>query len=252
MKRNKGLEWALSKLGLTSYEQKAYVSLLKNRPLTAKEISEKAGIPYSKVYEVLGRLEKKGWVNCDESRPSNYFPKPPSEAARVQLLKVKDELREAGEIVVKELQPIFQRVESKEKPEIWILRGKHNILAKTQEIILNSKEEILLALPYSTKEMVEPIIEALKTSEKNKVKVKLMTIKKNIKEVTNQLKTIETKYVEVIFGGGLISDNKEVILLLGRKGKEGYLAVWSKHIGLTTIAKQYFNYLWGNSSSLFE
>ncbi|MCD6470699.1 TrmB family transcriptional regulator, partial [Candidatus Bathyarchaeota archaeon] len=56
-------------MGLTEYEIRAYLHLLKYGLLTASRLSEMAGIPYSKIYEVLNSLERKGWVKSQESRP---------------------------------------------------------------------------------------------------------------------------------------------------------------------------------------
>ena len=41
-------------------------------------MSQKSGVPYSKIYEVLGTLEEKGWIGSDDSRPTKYFAKSPS------------------------------------------------------------------------------------------------------------------------------------------------------------------------------
>ena len=57
---------SLEKIGLTSYETKTYTSLLKNGELTASDLSTKSGVPYSKIYEVLGTLEEKGWIGSDD------------------------------------------------------------------------------------------------------------------------------------------------------------------------------------------
>ncbi len=47
---------ALEKIGLTSYEIRTFSSLLKAKELTASDLSQKSGVPYSKIYEVLGIL----------------------------------------------------------------------------------------------------------------------------------------------------------------------------------------------------
>ena len=69
---------ALEKIGLTSYEIRTFTSLLKDGELTASDLSQKSGVPYSKIYEVLGTLEEKGWIGSDNSRPTKYFAKSPS------------------------------------------------------------------------------------------------------------------------------------------------------------------------------
>ena len=50
---------SLEKIGMTSYEIKTYTSLLKGGELNASELSQNSGVPYSKIYEVLGTLEEK-------------------------------------------------------------------------------------------------------------------------------------------------------------------------------------------------
>ncbi len=53
-----------------------------------------------------------------------------------------------------------------------------------------------------------------------------------------------------MFGGGVISDKKEVLLLLGGENEgEDSLAIWSDHTGLTRFARSYFEYLWSEASS---
>ena len=53
---------ALETIGLTSYEIRTFSALLKSGEITASDLSQKSGVPYSKIYEVLGTLEDKGWI----------------------------------------------------------------------------------------------------------------------------------------------------------------------------------------------
>jgi len=45
--------------GLTIYEQKVYVNLVKSGISTAHEISKKSNVPYGKIYTVLASLHEK-------------------------------------------------------------------------------------------------------------------------------------------------------------------------------------------------
>ena len=58
---------SLEKIGLTSYEIRAYTTLIKDGESNASEISQNSGVPYSKIYEILGTLEEKGWIGSDDS-----------------------------------------------------------------------------------------------------------------------------------------------------------------------------------------
>src|SRR5213592_3506170 len=84
---------ALKDFGLTEYEVKAYVSLVESGVLAASELSRSASIPYSKIYEILGNLERKGWVETEQGRPSKYYPKAPSTAMESSKVRFENTLR---------------------------------------------------------------------------------------------------------------------------------------------------------------
>ena len=48
----------------------------------ASEISQNSGVPYSKIYEILGTLEEKGWIGSDDARPTKVFCKGSIECTR--------------------------------------------------------------------------------------------------------------------------------------------------------------------------
>src|SRR6059058_5697500 len=81
---------ALKHFGLTEYEVKAYIALVEAGPVPASQLSTTAGIPYSKIYEILGNLERKGWVETEQGRPSKYFAKPPSTALESSRVRMED------------------------------------------------------------------------------------------------------------------------------------------------------------------
>lgn len=53
-----------------------------------------------------------------------------------------------------------------------------------------------------------------------------------------------------MYGGGLVSDSREVVLLLGG-GEQGTLplAIWASHHGLASYAKDYFEFLWNSQGT---
>ncbi|MCQ1536240.1 TrmB family transcriptional regulator [Methanosarcina sp. KYL-1] len=62
----------LQKLGFTENEAKTYVGLLSLNEATAREIHELTHVPRPKVYGVLDRMAKKGYVEIREGTPA-YF-----------------------------------------------------------------------------------------------------------------------------------------------------------------------------------
>ncbi|WP_212556226.1 TrmB family transcriptional regulator [Rhodococcus sp. 14-2483-1-2] len=66
------LQSALMRLGFSQYEAKAYTALVGQSPMNGSEVSKRAGMPPSKVYETLARLETKGAVVVNRSEPVLY------------------------------------------------------------------------------------------------------------------------------------------------------------------------------------
>jgi sugar-specific transcriptional regulator TrmB len=241
---------ALQDFGLTDYEMKAYTSLLEYGVMTASQISASSKVPYSKIYEVLGSLERKGWVESNSGRPSKYYPKPPVEALEITKLRLESAMKDNERLIISELQPLYEKKEVHERPDIWIVRGESNILAKIRETLNRSQKELLIAtpvLPESLARMLNPILTHLKGQG---VKIMVMTAKAASHNILKTLTNVdEVRVRDQMFGGGLISDGKEVILLLSEEEKPT-LAVWSIHVGLAKIAQTYFEYLWKNAKSL--
>jgi len=236
----------LHEVGLTEYETKAYLILLERGVLTASEVSEHGGIPYSKVYETLNSLERKGWVEVERGRPSRYFPKAPSEALDAARLQLEDMVNGWKRIVMGELQPLYEKRELLEKPDIWILRGEFSILAKLREMLDVAKNELMIAVPSFAKGFVDASVSALGQVRDSGVRVQIMMTEGDyIKKVS---KVGEARVRDNLFGGGVIVDGKEALLFLGEADKKrsysGLLVIWSNHIGLVKFAREYFQLLW--------
>ena len=238
----------LRELGLTDYETRSFLALLEKGALTASQVSEEAEVPYSKVYETLASLERKGWIESEHSRPARYYPKAPTEALAKVKLQFEDKVKTWEKTVLEELEPLYERREIREKPDIWILRGEFNILAKLKEMVATTKNELMIAAPVLPKmlfELAENMITQL--SSKN-VKVLLMISKKTKEWNLQKLADVaEVRIRDRMFGGGAIADGKEAMLLLG---EDQPLVIWSNHLGLVQFAKEYFQYLWESSETL--
>jgi sugar-specific transcriptional regulator TrmB len=240
---------SLQEFGLTDYEIRSYTSLLEIGPATASELSEASDVPYSKIYEVLGSLEKKGWIEMEHGRPSKYYPKPPSVAMEIARSQLETTFKTNENLVLAELQPLYEKKGVRERPDIWIVRGNFNVLAKVRETVEHVQKEILAAVPALPDSVAEALIPLVKTIVDRGIKVQLMTMKAPMSEaMTKLIKLCDVRVREQMFGGGIIADGREVILLLGQEGDEAIsLGIWSDHIGLAKFAKNYFEYLWQDS-----
>ncbi len=239
---------ALEKIGLTSYEIRTFSSLLKAKELTASDLSQKSGVPYSKIYEVLGILEEKGWIGSDDSRPTKYFAKSPATGIETTKQKMESEFKENQNIILKELVPMYEKSGSSEKPDIWVLSGTVNIAAKILEMVETCRNEVLIALPEAGEELVKQALPKLRLLHDKGVEITVLTSDKMNKESLKAVSRVaDVKVKEGMFGGGIISDKRYVVILLGPEmGAEDAVetvAIWADHAGLAGFARAYFENL---------
>ena len=70
----------LKKLDLTSYEAKAYITLNSLTSGTAVEISKESGIPRSKIYDILKKLEPRNFIEISDGKPLTFTVIPPEKS----------------------------------------------------------------------------------------------------------------------------------------------------------------------------
>ncbi|MCW4006547.1 MAG: hypothetical protein NWF04_08165 [Candidatus Bathyarchaeota archaeon] len=239
---------ALHEMGLNAYEIDAYLTLLYNDPLTAMEISDFAKVPYSKIYEVLNSLKEKGWIKSSETRPFKYYPVPPLEATASTKQRLEDKYQNWEQTIAQALQPLYEKREIVERPDILILHGQQAVLTKLEEVLKKANKEIMIAAPI----FAQPIIasaDQLFLAVKKHVGVKVMAAGKpqDWQTLKNTPTVTEMRVRDHMFGGGVIADGKEAMLFLGEDKPS--LVIWSNHFGLVGFAREYFQFLWDSSKT---
>jgi len=233
----------LHELGLTQYETRAYLVLIEEGVMTASEISARGNVPYSKIYETLNSLEKKGWIETERGRPRRYYPKSPSESLEVSKFRLQETVKSWEQAILEELQPLYEKREIREKPDIWILRGEFNILAKLQEMLQKTKHELMIAAPMLTKPLLKSALGMLSHPQRRDARILFLASKDMEKSVLEAITEVsEVRVRDHMFGGGVIADSREALLFLGERKPD--LVIWSNHVGLVKFAKDYFDYLW--------
>ncbi|MDG6991161.1 MAG: TrmB family transcriptional regulator, partial [Nitrososphaerota archaeon] len=183
-----------------------------------------------------------------KSRPTVYTAKPPDTALEELKSRQETERKEREQVALEELMGIYVSRGEQEKPDIWIMRGTNEILSRVKNLLLNCRAELLIALPAQLApftDRIEPLLAALK--EKG-VKCLILTSPDLPKEAAGQLaRHSELRMRKTMYGGGLVSDSREVVLLLGGGEQGGLpLAIWASHHGLASFAKDYFEFLWNS------
>jgi sugar-specific transcriptional regulator TrmB len=211
------------------------------------EISEKAQVPYSKIYEVLNSLKEKGWIKSTESRPFKYYPVPPLEATRLTRLRLENKYVNLENTITESLQPLYEQRELVERPEMIILRGQQAVLSKLEDILKKASVEVVVAAPKFAKNVIVLAEPLLSTGLKKSVSIKFMAAgKKTDWAFIKKFGGLgDLRIRDHMFGGGIIADGKEAMLFLGED--KPTLVIWSNHVGLVGFAREYFQFLWDSS-----
>ncbi|OGD46179.1 hypothetical protein A3K70_01840 [Candidatus Bathyarchaeota archaeon RBG_16_48_13] len=242
---------ALQSLGLTDYEARAYLSLVEFGLLTANEVSGNSNVPYSKSHTVLSGLEAKGWITVEPGRPGRYKARPPTDALEASRSQLLGRMKIQEDQVISELTPLYEGRSDREKPDIWIIRGEMNILRKLREITNKAQREIMISLPAVSKELVQLLGVSLMRLQGSSIKVTVMSTRDMEEDVKSMAAFANIRVRDKMYGGGVIVDERDTMLFIGEENKpKEIFAIWSDHVGLTRLAKDYFQYIWNSSDTL--
>jgi len=173
----------LRRIGLNQYESKVYVALLSAGPTSASDLSELAGIPRPRAYDVLSKLEKKGFVSTQPGRPTKFRAFDVKEAF-ITLKKKRqiDHSKELGEIDKIETQ-LSKKVSTTEYVEtsgasdfVWVIKDRSNIYSKIQSLIDNASKSVVIATtPEGIKRKLDAYEDTLISAKKRGVNVKFIS-----------------------------------------------------------------------------
>jgi len=135
----------LQQLGLKEYESRSFVALSRLPQATAKEISEVSDVPRTRVYDSIRVLEEKGLVEIHHSNPKQFRAVAIPEAVSIleaEYLSRIETLRDRLE----NLEPAAAESEAELTHEIWALSGPAAITARTEQLIEDADQEVVLVV----------------------------------------------------------------------------------------------------------
>uniref|UniRef100_A0A7C4B9B6 TrmB family transcriptional regulator n=1 Tax=Thermofilum pendens TaxID=2269 RepID=A0A7C4B9B6_THEPE len=144
MSSNK-LQELLRKLGLTSYEAKAYVALVSSGSLTATELASKGEIPQPRVYDVVRSLMEKGLIAVSEGRPKKFTALPPEIALANYVSRKHQQEENALRKVLREFSSF--NTEPKE-PGVWASAGNLSALNMLEQTVNSARYELVFSGYY--------------------------------------------------------------------------------------------------------
>lgn len=224
----------LTQLGMSAYEAKAYTSLLKEYPLTAYEISKNSGVPTSKIYEVIKKLENRQMVQAIHSERTRMFiPVSPDEFINNYKLAVEESLNN----VKKELKDIKTGMDTS---YTWHIRDYDNLVLKARRMLETARISVLLSIwPHEMDVLLDP----LKKAEERGIKIAVIHYGPTNLHVGSLYihPTEDTIHKERKMRGFiLVADSNEA--LNGKIHKESAEAIWSMNEGFVILAEGYIRH----------
>lgn len=223
-------------LGLGEYEARAYLALLESNPVSAYETARRAGIPTSKIYEVLDRLVTRGIAQSYEDGDRKKFVPLDAEqfldAQSVRLGATIGELRK-GMADLGKAQAVSL---------VWNVRD-YRALTDYIETVIDSASKSLLLSAWA--EEIPLIKQAVLAAKSRGVRVALVLFGEGNAEIADGLGQVfphpigDTLYSEK-GGRGItaVSDGKQA-LVATISGIDTVEGAWSRNAGFVTLAEDY-------------
>jgi sugar-specific transcriptional regulator TrmB len=224
----------LINLGFSMYEAKAYLALLRENPLTAYEIAKYSGVPSSKIYEVIRKLETRHVIQSVHGEGSKmYVPLSPEEFIKNFRMSVEENLR----MLNSELKDLKGGMDTS---YTWHINDYESLLLKARRMIDTARDSILLSV-WSDEFLAlgGNIVEA----ESRGIKIAIIHYgTTNIKAGTLYRHPPEDTLFarRGVKGFALVVDSKEV--LTGKIGVKETQAIWSMNEGFVVLAEDYIRH----------
>ena len=130
----------LREIGLGDYEARLYLALVKRHPANGYELARSSGVPSSKVYEVLARLQEKDLVFPTDGggRAKRYVPVDPEEFIeryRARVDRALDGLRDELDAITVD-EPVGY---------IWNVQGRAPLLERASHLVERAERTLLIS-----------------------------------------------------------------------------------------------------------
>ncbi len=224
----------LMHLGLSENESRAYIALLSENPLTAYEVSKKSGIPSSKIYEVMRKLQNRFMVQSIHGESSKGFvPVPPDEFVN----NYRSDLEESLRTINSELSGLKAGIDTS---YTWHIKEYDSLLLRAKRMISTAETNLLIQLwPEEMKYLFENIEDA----EKRNVKIAILHYgATNLKVGQVYQHPIEGSIFAENHSRGfaLVADSKEA--LIGKVSGSNLDMIWSMNEAFVLMAQDYIRH----------
>ncbi|MBO8173940.1 MAG: TrmB family transcriptional regulator [Thermococcus sp.] len=242
----KELKELLKELGFNEYEVSAYLTLIKEGPLTAGELATLSKVPQPRIYDVIRTLMGKGFVITIGGRPKKVVAVNPekvfSEIERKYVRKVN---------LVKEMLKELYNPGEGEIGNIIVVKSKITFEKYVKDAIKNAKRHISLALPLPFLKRIQDDL-----MKKKKMGVEIDLFVYGTGEVTPVAHKIKVREVPDPF---ILIQDKEMgiyapseALMSRTSSLHGYAMIIKDENLLFMFDRYFYHALWPTGKTVYE
>ena len=254
----------LQKLGLNSYEAKAYAALVALGPTTATVLSVEAAVPRTKIYEALKRLEEGHWITVSKGRPSTYIPRYPREVVEQRRSLFCSEVDELSDT----LTLLYDRQIENEQLDALLIRGIDGISVKMLEMVDRARRSVTIMGAFASPDEIRRLNKRIGKANGKDVTVRVIAsspsngtlsegnsvdvmeafrpVKNNVRvfiRLHDAVQELKERFGERFddrpgFARRVIIDRREVLLAIAKTAEgvldvESAIAIWVSNVALT-------------------
>jgi sugar-specific transcriptional regulator TrmB len=250
---------ALRRLGLTEYEARIYLALIRMGPKKASEVSFFGQVPRTKTYGSIRELERKGLLRIIPGKPELYAATSPAELLLPVVTKLNREVKES-ESTVQSLSVLFESSKytkqyaiPEDVREFWRIDGRKDIIRKLTEILHEATKTInYVTSAWGLVRVYKAHSEALEEAKKRGVTVRLVApiSSENAVVAKEFAEIVELREIDRPFSPGFVSvDARQLVVIESKpddlKTDRGFdVAIWTTHELIVRAHNELFERMW--------
>jgi sugar-specific transcriptional regulator TrmB len=141
---------ALTRLGLSTYEARVFVALVRLGSGTARDVASVADVPRSQVYATVEDLEERGFVSVGRSSPQVFHPVSLAEA-RSQLERRFERRRDEAFDRLAAVERTAED-EGEQSEEVWSITGETAVTERACQLVAEAERTVV----YGASDLDDP------------------------------------------------------------------------------------------------
>ena len=195
------IEKILEELGLSKYQAKTLVALMKHGEAKASDVSELSGVPRAKIYSILDQLADLGYVDKIPGRPVKFRAKSPDKIVErlkynilLEYSKRLNTMEKIEKVLYEKLRSIYSPAEIKTKELIRVVSVGEPSERETKILYSEAKREINII--SKSFEYYPKVRDELIKASKRGVKIKILLLGKKFLE--ERSKAVQNEIIKLV------------------------------------------------------